>query len=875
MSSQANEEHDSCSENNSLRQNNVPINEKAPYPSISVTKTHSNEQPPWRSEQVLAEKNESGESGMHGSYLDSGKYAFNSSQFSHKGPLHVHNPVLSSLVLSKMAGSSSSTLKGSDSKSSNESTDPESDNDQISNQATVFQSDENLSMILETSNSLIGKRLTVAGLNKLRKRDKLAINTTLDKISNGQNELGDSLSKKIDVIMVKLEKMESNHGSTKSKIDELELDIKMLSDRLHNSSEYLLKSIQEHNDDVRKNVNEFQSSNCLALNKLKNESCDTNSVVKKNMESVAQINCKLLLKFNEFSSKLQSDFYELSQNLSADINDLRQNCTKEYEHLSQELSRLKNNYLCQERFKVGSSDQGSHEHVADSNLDTLGGITNFVDDAQSTLSIEVESVPHSLIVKPQRNIHPQIHGRNNEITVDSFSSQAHSFHVPHSSSSASEARRPQLRHNTSDTGDSFGESMMLKESVEYHAPNKNLRHKGLRQTPNTYHAHRNSSPRNYPKSYILNCNGGNQGRPSSDSDASTYSIISNKENVHLKHNSNIKNCRSRRQTLKLPDYDGSYDAGIFLTQLRKTANLNDWNEDETCAHLLTALKGQAREILACLPSNEALTSSRISKSLNAKFGRKVQADIARSKLCDLRQNKGQSLRQLGFEVEKLVGQAYGQIEGQTKESLSIDAFLQSTWDTEVKLQVRLARPKTLDEAINFAESVESAVRQSRNSQPRRVNFAVNSVSNSSIAEFSDHDVKARKHSSKDKNVGKDRRTNKADSLRFPQLSPIKKPFSDDDASHSSCCDRSFGDSRRTIQQHKNEYSDCRQFQNTPQQRSYGRQDNFHHQSYNQHRYKGRQFSPSVQDRESNYLRNAGLQKGNEERLGQVGHPQRR
>jgi len=91
----------------------------------------------------------------------------------------------------------------------------------------------------------------------------------------------------------------------------------------------------------------------------------------------------------------------------------------------------------------------------------------------------------------------------------------------------------------------------------------------------------------------------------------------------------------------------------------------------------------------------------------------VLPDVTRARLVEIRQQRGESARQIGLEIEKLTGQAYASADKTTKNSLSVDAFLNALNDSEVRLQVRLTRPSTLDEAIMTAESVESAVRQSR------------------------------------------------------------------------------------------------------------------------------------------------------------------
>jgi hypothetical protein len=64
------------------------------------------------------------------------------------------------------------------------------------------------------------------------------------------------------------------------------------------------------------------------------------------------------------------------------------------------------------------------------------------------------------------------------------------------------------------------------------------------------------------------------------------------KSVRPKFGTTPHHCRTSR--LKLPEYDGSYEAGIFISQLHKVVEMNRWNDEETCAHIITSLKGQAR-----------------------------------------------------------------------------------------------------------------------------------------------------------------------------------------------------------------------------------------------------------------------------------------
>jgi hypothetical protein len=209
---------------------------------------------------------------------------------------------------------------------------------------------------------------------------------------------------------------------------------------------------------------------------------------------------------------------------------------------------------------------------------------------------------------------------------------------------------------------------------------------------------------------------------SSESESDVSFCNSSQEKVKTRH-------RKKRHTqIKLASYDGSYEFSIFHCQLKKIAALNDWDEDELCAHLLAALKGPAREILSCFPSKKTLASSEIIRALKAKFGRLVQVDVALNKLQDYRQARGETIRQLGLEIEKLTNQGYGKVENKTRELLAVNAFIRAIHDFEVRSQLLMQKPKTLAQAVLKAEALESALRQARSFGFGRKSVNVNALS---------------------------------------------------------------------------------------------------------------------------------------------------
>jgi hypothetical protein len=161
--------------------------------------------------------------------------------------------------------------------------------------------------------------------------------------------------------------------------------------------------------------------------------------------------------------------------------------------------------------------------------------------------------------------------------------------------------------------------------------------------------------------------------------------------------------------LKLPTYDGSYHAEQFCQQAKQIALHNDWSEVEFVCNLSTVLQGQAQRIKDLFPSQVTITSKMLLDALLIRFGAQLSSEDASSRLSLRRQNKGESLRQLGLEIESLVNHAHPLADVATKEEISIREFIPAIFSDELRKQVALKRPKTLRGAMQTAEEVKATL----------------------------------------------------------------------------------------------------------------------------------------------------------------------
>ena len=157
--------------------------------------------------------------------------------------------------------------------------------------------------------------------------------------------------------------------------------------------------------------------------------------------------------------------------------------------------------------------------------------------------------------------------------------------------------------------------------------------------------------------------------------------------------------------LKLDRYDGTTNVNSFLNHFRNCAEYNRWNREDKLSQLKAALKGEAAEIL--LESGSYKSYSELVNDLIESFGTVGFEDQYESQLKTRRRLKGESLRSLYQDINRLVILAYPNQAGPIREKLAIDSFLCSLCDTDLELLVRNTQVSTLKQCYQTTMRLES------------------------------------------------------------------------------------------------------------------------------------------------------------------------
>ncbi|KAJ8916354.1 hypothetical protein NQ315_005051 [Exocentrus adspersus] len=162
--------------------------------------------------------------------------------------------------------------------------------------------------------------------------------------------------------------------------------------------------------------------------------------------------------------------------------------------------------------------------------------------------------------------------------------------------------------------------------------------------------------------------------------------------------------------VKVPTYDGKASWNTYLRQFE--AVVRNWREEDKATSLIAALRGEALEVLRTItetsPNYATLTSA-----LERRYGDAHLQHVYQAQLRSRRQRFEETLQQYEADISRMVNLAYPTAPAEVIEQLSVSSFIEGLRDPEIGQLVRLARHKTISEALAHALEIEAAKEASR------------------------------------------------------------------------------------------------------------------------------------------------------------------
>ena len=149
----------------------------------------------------------------------------------------------------------------------------------------------------------------------------------------------------------------------------------------------------------------------------------------------------------------------------------------------------------------------------------------------------------------------------------------------------------------------------------------------------------------------------------------------------------------------------SWDA--YQAQFEAIASRQNWSRAEKAFQLVSALKGQALEVLEHLTPAQLQYYDSVAGALRRRFGRRRQPEVFRAQLKTRKRGKNEPLPVLAQDVESLVRGAYPMASEDTVDMLAKDCFVDALQDRQLQIHVKQAAPSNVQEALARAAEFEA------------------------------------------------------------------------------------------------------------------------------------------------------------------------
>ena len=174
----------------------------------------------------------------------------------------------------------------------------------------------------------------------------------------------------------------------------------------------------------------------------------------------------------------------------------------------------------------------------------------------------------------------------------------------------------------------------------------------------------------------------------------------------------FQNKATKRKEIGARRFSGKESVADYFKQFELTARHNRWDDEDKVTSLLCALDGDARSILAEVDDTDQVTYDDLKRLLMKRFGPTRHPEVHEQALQDLRLTRGQSIRELSAEVNKLTKLAYPDFELPARSRLAVNAMLNAIPDKDVTFYIKDRNPASVEEVCTLYERYKVLTGQS-------------------------------------------------------------------------------------------------------------------------------------------------------------------
>ncbi|KAJ8358108.1 hypothetical protein AAFF_G00032830 [Aldrovandia affinis] len=154
--------------------------------------------------------------------------------------------------------------------------------------------------------------------------------------------------------------------------------------------------------------------------------------------------------------------------------------------------------------------------------------------------------------------------------------------------------------------------------------------------------------------------------------------------------------------VKTPKFSGKSDWEAFHAQFELLARAEGWSTDDKALQLAMCLTDDALPCLLLLSPEDRNRYETLVGALQRRFGQCLESGVLCNELSNCSRMPGESLRLLANDIESLTRRAYGHMPSEVQSELARDQFIRALTPADLRAQVQLHHPRTLQAAFEMA-----------------------------------------------------------------------------------------------------------------------------------------------------------------------------
>ncbi|VDI66594.1 Hypothetical predicted protein [Mytilus galloprovincialis] len=195
--------------------------------------------------------------------------------------------------------------------------------------------------------------------------------------------------------------------------------------------------------------------------------------------------------------------------------------------------------------------------------------------------------------------------------------------------------------------------------------------------------------------------------PLSNSRNSNLGILVEENQKSTRDSSSEKKNPNQGVKIKPATYNGGDSWIDYKSHFDMVSKVNDWSHEQMGLYLAVSLRGQAQGILGDLSTEVRSDYDSLVVALEERFAPPSQTELYRVQFRERRKKATESLPELGQVFRRLSNLAYPTAPRDVRETLALEQFIDSLYDSDMRLKIKQSRPKSLDEAVKLSVELEA------------------------------------------------------------------------------------------------------------------------------------------------------------------------